>query len=347
MSWLRPGPAAEVVVVEAEPGVDHDVTVPARGLGEELDGAGPDLGPAVGARQPGDHGELPVEGALHAGEPLLQHPARRPAGPPRAGPRPRRGRRGPGRPCRRRGRRRPGWSGPGCRGPRRARWRRSCGPVRRPAPRPRSPALGSCRRVRRGRWLGGGLGWSVVIASGSASRSSSRTDGAHADPAGPHGAGLVGRRPRPCGRRASRGGRRPARSNPGASIATTAVSAWPDGRGGEQVVDVDAALQDDEVAPAGEQAERPGLPGSRRPRAAGRPSSAPDHGEARGVVAAPGGRRTPAPSASGTASTSWRLPLVPNDDASSGASTTVAPLRAGPSGGGWWAWPDCPPGCRR
>ena len=33
------------------------------------------------------------------------------------------------------------------------------------------------------------------------------------------------------------------------------------GRRGEQVVDVDAALEDDEVAAAAEQAERPGLPG--------------------------------------------------------------------------------------
>ena len=33
------------------------------------------------------------------------------------------------------------------------------------------------------------------------------------------------------------------------------------GRRGEQVVDVDAALEDDEVAPAAEQAERSGLPG--------------------------------------------------------------------------------------
>ena len=67
--------AAEVVVVEAEPRVDHHVAVPARDLGEELDGAGADLGPAVGTRQPGHHGELRVEGPLDAGEPLLQPPA--------------------------------------------------------------------------------------------------------------------------------------------------------------------------------------------------------------------------------------------------------------------------------
>ena len=77
--------AAEIVVVEAEPGVDHDVAVPARDLGEELDRARAHLGPAVRAGQPGDQGEPLVEGPLDAGEPFLQHPA---AGEPRRGQQP-------------------------------------------------------------------------------------------------------------------------------------------------------------------------------------------------------------------------------------------------------------------
>ena len=119
---------------------------------------------------------------------------------------------------------------PGCRGRRPARWRPWSGRVRRRVPRRRSPAPGSVL-ASSADCTGGGSGagwWSVVIASGSASRSSSGTVArtpmrlARTVPLARR------RRRRPRGRRARRGGRRPRGRSPGASIATTAVSAWPD-----------------------------------------------------------------------------------------------------------------------
>ena len=41
-------------------------------LQQVLEGAGPDLDPAVGARQPGHHGQVRVDAALHRGEPLRE-----------------------------------------------------------------------------------------------------------------------------------------------------------------------------------------------------------------------------------------------------------------------------------
>ena len=105
------------------------------------------------------------------------------------------------------------------------------------------------------------------------------------------------------------------------------------GRAGQQVVDVDAALEHDEVAATAQDAQGLGLPA----RAGGEQE---DHLHPRLTTVRLGASyrarraKKAGASASATASTSWRLPLVPNDDASSGASTTVAPLRAGPSGSG-------------
>ncbi len=154
------------------------------------------------------------------------------------------------------------WSWPGCRG--------AAASAVATVVRPGAPA-GPQTAITRP-WLGagssgadGGSGagwWSVVIASGRASRSSS---------------GTMARTPirgwpAPCSagprRRRRRRGRRgltrwstAARSKPGRLDRDDRGVGLAGGRRGEQVVDVDAALEDDEVAPAAEQAERPGLPG--------------------------------------------------------------------------------------
>ena len=62
----RPGDeVAAGVVLEAEAGVDDDVTVGPRDLEQVLDDAGPHLDPAVGARQTGDDREVVAQRALH------------------------------------------------------------------------------------------------------------------------------------------------------------------------------------------------------------------------------------------------------------------------------------------
>jgi hypothetical protein len=84
--------------------------------------------------------------------------------------------------------------------------------------------------------------------------------GANADPAGAHGAGLVahdGERADAVPHEMVDGGE----VEPGCLDRDHRGVGLAGRRRGEQVVDVDAALEDDEVTPVAEQPESPGLPG--------------------------------------------------------------------------------------
>ena len=119
----------------------------ARALEQLLDLRGPDLAPPVRPREAGDHRQVVAHPAAHRGEPLVEVSARRPAAPPTAAPRPRRGSRAAGPPHRRRGRGRPG--------PRpsrggelagEVRWRRSSAREHRPGPTRPPPGPAPSRR---------------------------------------------------------------------------------------------------------------------------------------------------------------------------------------------------------
>ena len=258
----------------------------------------------------------------------------------------------PARPCRRRGRRRRGWcEAPARRGRRPARSRPSSGPGRRRDPRPRrSPRPGGGRR------LGSSSGSAVTGAGSSSARgrrglprsvvvdeTSTRTP----MPAGP------ARRRRCPPTATTRTSCRwswstAARSRPGASIATTAVSAWP-------------ALLAASRSSTSTQRLRTTRPRSRRRAARGRRvsqaapaatsrtttiSAAADHGEA-GPSVGRGGRRTGAPGRLGHAEHQLAPAVGAERRSTGGASTTVTPASTGrpPQTGASWH-PLCEAGRR-
>ena len=100
--------------------------------------------------------------------------------------------------------------------------------------------------------------------------------------------------------------------------------------GGEQVVDVDAALEHDEPGTPGDQLEH-----RRLPRGAGGDDEDDDHGQPRPTTVSDGSsveassRKNRWASGSRTPSTSIRPPSAPNAWSAGGASSTVTPASTG------------------
>ena len=220
-------------------------------------------------------------------------------------------------------------------------------PGRRPGPRPRrpGPAAGAARRR-----LGGSGSASRTTRVGGRPRRRPRRRAASSSSSSATTARMPirvarsrprrGRRRRRARRdrahaRARRRWSTAAGSRPGASRATHGDVGLAGGGGREQVVDVDAALEDHDAGVLVEQAERRRLPGrargqrpGRRPRAQprrrrqdrGRRPRPTQPEEALGVVLA------------GPPSTSCRLPLTAKESASGGASRTVTSSRTSSRG---------------
>ncbi len=308
------------VVLEAEAGVHDHMTGRARDLDEVLDDPGPHLDPSLGPRESGHDRQPVADRALHRAEPRLQGAVAGEAGGAeesrhlvedaevlgdgtavRVGVHQGRAQSPPGE------ERRDGHGD-----------RRPSGRARRPPDDDGAPG-----RVRAGR-VGPAASWvdsssyaasspSASRASGSSSRSSwptrtsTPTRAARVRPASSSRPTATTRTAWRCSTSTAVG------SRPGASRATTAASAWPALAGRERLVDVDAALEHDHAAPTTDQLQHRRLPGGTRRH---------DHDDQhvspcrrRSATRRRSSRRagrTARPQPGDMASTSIRLPSVPN-----------------------------------
>ena len=269
--WLRPGRrrSRRRVLLEAEAGVDDHVALLAAELEEVLDGAGADLDPAVGPGQPGDH-------ARAAGRRRAAREANRSASCPPAASRaaassPETSSRTPScwatRPpygsastSDRAGR---GWPSSAARPGRR--W---CGRARRPGPQTATTRPAGRRSDRRAsaapRRMRAGAAADRVGQSRRGRRRRRRRGRRSGSRAPAPRRGRAAGRSRPGGRRAGAGGRPPRRRARGVEPDHRHVG-LTGGGGGQQVVDVHAALEHHDVRRAPSSASA-ATPSERRPR---------------------------------------------------------------------------------